>query len=82
MRLQSFAAHDIALFPSRASDFRSLSFFPFPQGVTETMAGRAGVGMPASRDERDLIMQFWSTHLARKQVEGLHEVMNGITPVV
>ncbi|KAF8166380.1 hypothetical protein BJ912DRAFT_863162 [Pholiota molesta] len=49
--------------------------------VTEAkMAGRAGAGMPASRDEWEPIMQFWSTHLARRQVEGLYEVMSGMAP--
>ena len=46
--------------------------------VTEKMSAMAG--MPASRDGWKPIMEFWSKHLGRRQVEGLYEVMGGIVP--
>jgi hypothetical protein len=41
----------------------------------------SGMGMPVSKQEWDPIMRFWSQHLARRQVEGLYEVMSGSTSV-
>ncbi|KAG6861819.1 hypothetical protein C0995_011701 [Termitomyces sp. Mi166 len=38
-------------------------------------------GMPSSRAGWRPIMEFWSTHLGRRQVDGLYEVMSGATPV-
>lgn len=46
--------------------------------VTEKMSTAAG--MPASREGWKPIMEFWSKHLGRRQVEGLYEVMSGIVP--
>ena len=43
---------------------------------TESKMEGKGTGMPASKQEWDPIMRFWSQHLARRQVEGLYEVMN------
>lgn len=40
----------------------------------------ATAGMPASRDGWKPIMEFWSKHLGRRQVEGLYEVMSEIVP--
>jgi len=46
--------------------------------VTESKMESKGMGMPASKQEWDPIMQFWSQHLERRQVEeGLYEVMSG-----
>ena len=45
--------------------------------VTESKMETKGMGMPSSKQEWDPIMQFWSQHLARRQVEGLYEVMSG-----
>ena len=39
-------------------------------------------GIPSSREGWQPIMEFWSKHLARRQVEGLYEVMSGVTPVI
>lgn len=36
-----------------------------------------GESMPRSEDEWRLIMQFWSEHLGRRQMDGLYEVMSG-----
>lgn len=38
-------------------------------------------GMPSSKAGWQPIMEFWSTHLGRRQVDGLYEVMNGAVPV-
>jgi len=45
--------------------------------VTESKMEAEGRGMPASKQEWEPIMRFWSQHLARRQVEGLYEVMSG-----
>jgi len=45
--------------------------------VTESKMETKGMGMPASKQEWDPIMRFWSQHLVRRQVEGLYEVMSG-----
>jgi hypothetical protein len=45
--------------------------------VTESKMKSKGMGMPASKQEWDLIMRFWSQHLGQRQVEGLYEVMSG-----
>ncbi|KAF8802354.1 hypothetical protein BYT27DRAFT_7112696 [Phlegmacium glaucopus] len=44
--------------------------------ATESKMEAKGVGMPASKQEWDPIMRFWSQHLARRQVQGLYEVMS------
>ncbi|RDB17054.1 hypothetical protein Hypma_001771 [Hypsizygus marmoreus] len=38
-------------------------------------------GMPASKEGWEPIMQFWSRHLGRRQVEGLYEVMSGAASI-
>lgn len=38
---------------------------------------KSGEGMPRSKDEWYPIMELWSERLARRQVEGLYEVMSG-----
>ncbi|KAG6819320.1 hypothetical protein H0H93_012957 [Arthromyces matolae] len=38
-------------------------------------------GMPSSKAGWQPIMEFWSTHLGRRQMGGLYEVMSGMTPV-
>ncbi|KAF5376085.1 hypothetical protein D9615_007731 [Tricholomella constricta] len=38
-------------------------------------------GMPSSRAGWEPIMQFWSSHLGRRQIEGLYEVMTGTASV-
>jgi len=45
--------------------------------LTESKMDAKGMGMPASKQEWEPIMRFWSQHLARRQVEGLYEVMSG-----
>lgn len=44
--------------------------------VTGTNIGQ-GEGMPRSRAEMEPLMRFWSSHLSRRQVEGLYQVMSG-----
>ncbi|PPQ65971.1 hypothetical protein CVT24_011188 [Panaeolus cyanescens] len=46
--------------------------------VKDVKIGPRG-GMPASKEEWELIMRFWSEVLQRRQVEGLYEVMSGIS---
>ncbi len=38
-----------------------------------------GEGMPRSKEEFEPIMRFWSEHIGRRPVEGLYEVMSGMT---
>ncbi|KAI1795241.1 hypothetical protein LXA43DRAFT_1108146 [Ganoderma leucocontextum] len=38
-----------------------------------------GEGMPRWKEEFEPIMRFWSEHLGRRPVEGLYEVMSGMT---
>ncbi|KAJ3759682.1 hypothetical protein EV360DRAFT_94015 [Lentinula raphanica] len=47
--------------------------------VQEAKLGARGPGMPSSKDEWEPIMRFWSEKLSRRQVEGLYEVMSGIS---
>ncbi|KAI0632624.1 hypothetical protein C8Q77DRAFT_1271766 [Trametes polyzona] len=39
-----------------------------------------GEGMPRSKEEWEPFMRFWSEHLARRQMDGLYEVMAGMAP--
>ncbi|RPD58608.1 hypothetical protein L226DRAFT_466458 [Lentinus tigrinus ALCF2SS1-7] len=39
-----------------------------------------GEGMPRSKDEFEPIMRFWSEQLGRRPMEGLYEVMSGVSP--
>ena len=41
---------------------------------------KRGEGMPRSQVEFEPIKRFWSEHLARRQMEGLYEVMSGMAP--
>lgn len=45
--------------------------------VREVLLSGAKSGMPASKDEWEPIMKFWSERLGRRQGEGLYEVMTG-----
>ena len=45
--------------------------------VTESKMEAKAMGMPASKQEWDPIMRFWSQHLAQRQVEGLYQVLSG-----
>ena len=38
-----------------------------------------GEGMPRSKEEFEPIMRFWSEYLGRRPMEGLYEVMSGMT---
>lgn len=48
--------------------------------VVEAQLG-PGEGMPRSRQEWEHVMRFWSERLARRQMEGLYEVMSGAAPL-
>jgi hypothetical protein len=65
---------DMALTPGAVAAFNKAF-----RSVTESKMEASGMGMPASKQEWDPIMRFWSQHLARRQVEGLYEVMSGST---
>ncbi|KAF8958933.1 hypothetical protein BDZ97DRAFT_1761745 [Flammula alnicola] len=54
------------------------SFKKAYQSVTESKMGAKAAGMPASKEEWEPIMRFWSQHLSRRQVDGLYEVMTGM----
>lgn len=45
--------------------------------VKESKMKVSGPGMPAAKEEWEPIMKFWSENLARRQVDGLYEVMTG-----
>ncbi|KAJ3868917.1 hypothetical protein EV359DRAFT_60271 [Lentinula novae-zelandiae] len=47
--------------------------------VREAKLGARGPGMPSSKDEWEPIMRFWSERLSRRQVDGLYEIMSGIS---
>ena len=47
------------------------------QSVTEIKLGSNRGGMPASREEWEPIMRFWSERLSRRRMGGLYEVMSG-----
>ncbi|KAF8208213.1 hypothetical protein K438DRAFT_1574755 [Mycena galopus ATCC 62051] len=51
----------------------------FHRVVEHKMA--ADGGMPASKPEWEPIMRFWSEVLTRRRVEGVYEVMSGITSI-
>ncbi|KAJ7291249.1 Alpha/Beta hydrolase protein [Mycena rebaudengoi] len=46
--------------------------------VVENKMG-AGAGMPAAKAEWEPIMRFWSENLGRRRVEGVYEVMSGMS---
>ena len=47
--------------------------------VTEVKLSAQRRGMPGSRDEMEPIMRFWSERLSRRKMEGLYEVMSGMS---
>ena len=47
------------------------------QPVFEAQLKTNHPGMPASKEEWEPIMRFWSENLGRRKMSGLHEVMNG-----
>ncbi|KAF9467206.1 hypothetical protein BDZ94DRAFT_1249843 [Collybia nuda] len=49
------------------------------ESVTEVKRTRKESGMPGSKESWEPIMRFWSTNLARRQAEGLYEVMSSGT---
>ncbi|KAF9011895.1 hypothetical protein BDQ17DRAFT_1345072 [Cyathus striatus] len=49
------------------------------QPVFEEKLGTSRQGMPASKEEWEPIMRFWSEKLGRRRVDGLYEVMSGMT---
>ena len=63
---------DMALPPEAFTAFKKAF-----SSVSESQMGTRDMGMPASWLEWDPIMQFWSRHLMRRQVDGLYEVMSG-----
>ena len=60
-----------------SSEASSTAFNKAFSSVTESKMETKGMGMPASKQEWDPIMRFWSQHLVRRQVDGLYEVMSG-----
>ena len=47
--------------------------------VTEAKLSASRGGMPASKEEWEPIMRFWSQHLSRRKMDGLYEVMSGMS---
>ena len=66
------SSSDLALSPETFTAFNKAF-----ASVTESKMETKGMGMPSSKQEWDPIMQFWSRHLMRRQVDGLYEVMSG-----
>ncbi|TRM70175.1 hypothetical protein BD626DRAFT_476524 [Schizophyllum amplum] len=63
---------------AKGSPFTKEAVVAYKKGygvMKEQITGRAG--MPASREEWEPIMRFWSEHLGRRQGDGLYEVMTG-----
>ena len=50
------------------------------QSVLEEKLISRHLGMPASKEEWEPIMRFWSEKLGRRKVSGLYEVMGGLVP--
>ena len=72
-----FVAHrphfsDMALLPTAFTAFNKAF-----SSVTESKMDAKSMGMPASKQEWEPIMRFWSLHLARRQADGLYEVLSG-----
>ncbi|EAU84164.1 hypothetical protein CC1G_08705 [Coprinopsis cinerea okayama7 len=49
------------------------------QSVSEAKLGGNRSGMPASKEEWEPIMKFWSEKLSRRKMDGLYEVMSGMS---
>jgi len=49
------------------------------QSVVESKLGAKPAGMPGSKQEWEPIMRFWSQHLSKRQMEGLYEIMSGLS---
>ncbi|TFK31599.1 hypothetical protein BDQ12DRAFT_618622 [Crucibulum laeve] len=47
--------------------------------VSQVKLSAKGAGMPSSKEEWEPIMRFWSEKLGRRQVEGLYEVISGLS---
>ncbi|KIY49799.1 hypothetical protein FISHEDRAFT_65189 [Fistulina hepatica ATCC 64428] len=68
--------------PQQETTFPGDSLVAFRKGyrdVREVVIGQGSTrtGMPASKDEWEPIMRFWSEHLGRRMGDGLYEVMAG-----
>ena len=50
------------------------------QLVSEGRLGSKHLGMPASKEEWEPIMRFWSEKLGHRKVTGIYEVMSGFAP--
>lgn len=77
--LSKLCATPILVFHRPASADSKIAVSEFHKafvGITEVKRG-GDDGMPRSKDEWTPIMEFWSRHLGRRQVEGLYEVMTG-----
>lgn len=48
------------------------------QTVAEAKLGANRGGMPASKDEWEPVMRFWSERLSKRKMDGLFEVMSGM----
>ncbi|KAH9900694.1 hypothetical protein C8Q73DRAFT_636565 [Cubamyces lactineus] len=67
--------------PPAESSLRSSSISELKKGFTKVEEVKMkGEGMPRSQEEWEPIMRFWSEHLARRQMDGLYEVMAGMAP--
>ncbi|KAI0328839.1 hypothetical protein GY45DRAFT_1337893 [Cubamyces sp. BRFM 1775] len=61
------------------SALRASSISELKKGFTKVEEVKVkGEGMPRSKEEWEPIMRFWSEHLARRQMDGLYEVMAGM----
>ncbi|KAJ7764524.1 hypothetical protein DFH07DRAFT_811502 [Mycena maculata] len=67
----------------RSSAMPANALTPFNKGFQRVVEHKMGAegGMPASKAEWEPIMRFWSEVLGRRRVEGMYEVMNGMSSV-
>ncbi|KAI0351173.1 hypothetical protein OH77DRAFT_951781 [Trametes cingulata] len=67
--------------PPAETALRSSAIAELRKGFTKVEEVKMkGEGMPKSKEEWEPIMRFWSEHLGRRQMDGLYEVMAGMSP--
>jgi hypothetical protein len=72
--------HDLPPAKSALPSGAIVAFRKAYQSVVEVKNNKRS-GMPSSKEGWQPIMEFWSKTLGRRQVEGLYEIMTGVSPV-
>ncbi|KZT65185.1 hypothetical protein DAEQUDRAFT_769041 [Daedalea quercina L-15889] len=67
--------------PPAESALKASDIAAFRKGFSRFIEVKKGTkdGMPASKDEWEPIMRFWSERLGKRPMEGLYEVMSGVS---